>query len=231
MRCIHIPPSIEEDAEFEDPVKLESIAAGIGERFGGWQPRDRQRVRQAYCRDLKRKAQSGESTGSAALDRALQMSAKAQKDAKSSFYNASKIPTLREHMAQQAETHPYPIKRANILFDQDIEWQEDDIRQYARLARDMLSMGCQTIPEEQEERILSSTDNSAFMRLNLGDMTVSRNFQEEARFAKNALRRRCAVALCFPICPIGIRAMSLFSVKPQVLSMLLNLQRNTTAYA
>ena len=74
-------------------------------------------------------------------------------------------------MAQQAETHPYPIRRANILFDQNAIWTEDDIRQYGKLAKSMLSMGCWNIPNfEEEERILSSTDNMAFMLLNLGDL-------------------------------------------------------------
>ena len=104
------------------------------------------------------------------VDKALPMSEKALREAKNTFYRATAILTIREHMTHQAEAHPYPTRRPNILSDQSAEWQDDEVRRYASLARSMLSMGCWNIPEENEERTLSSKDNFAFMLLNLGGL-------------------------------------------------------------
>ena len=98
-----IPISIEQDADLGDIQKLEHLAQDMDARFGGWQPADRQRVRTAYFQDLKRRVREGESTGGSALDRALTMSERALKQAKSPYVSRT-VPTLQEHMQQQLET-------------------------------------------------------------------------------------------------------------------------------
>ena len=166
-----IPPSIEYDNELSDITAIEHLARDMHERFGGWQPRDRQRVRQAYFNDLRRKVKEGTSTGSSALDRALMMSNNALRDAKASFYHNKKIPTIHEHMKEQSETHPYPIRRPAILYDQSHNWTESDISAYAELCKNMLAMGCRSIPDfTKETRVLSSSHNMSFLLLNLGDI-------------------------------------------------------------
>ena len=136
-----------------------------------WQPKDRQRVRQAYFNDLRRKVKEGTSTGSSALDRALMMSNNALRDAKASFYHNKEIPTIHEHMKEQSETHPYPIRRPAILYDQSHNWTESDISAYAELCKNMLAMGCRSIPDfTKETRVLSSSRNLSFLLLNLGDI-------------------------------------------------------------
>ena len=166
-----IPPSIEYDNELRDITAIEHLASDMHERFGGWQPRDRQRVRQAYFNDLRRKVKEGTSTGSSALHRALMMSNNALRDAKASFYHNKKIPTIHEHMKEQSETHPYPIRRPAILYDQSHNWTESVISAYAELCKNMLAMGCRSIPDfTKETRVLSSSHNMSFLLLNLGDI-------------------------------------------------------------
>ena len=166
-----IPISIEEDADLGDIQKLEHLAQDMDSRFGGWQPADRQRVRTAYFQDLKKRVKEGESTGSTALDKALTMSERALKQAKSSFYTARTVPTLQEHMQQQLETHPYPLKRPSLLFDLGKQWEENEIVSYTELAKSMLSMGCKNIPDYvNEERVVASTNNLSFLLLNLGNL-------------------------------------------------------------
>ena len=103
-----VPTSVEEQEEFNDPAKLEHIATEMDERFGGWQPRERRKSPHSLLQDLKGRVAFGETTGSAALDRSLKMSTNALvTDAN----DAAKIPTIAARMAQQADTHPHPIRR------------------------------------------------------------------------------------------------------------------------
>ena len=157
-----LPPSTEEDPELGDIAKLEHLAQDIEARFGGWQPAERRRVRTAYFNDLKRRVSEGECP---------QIERTCSEGCQVFLLQCHKNPDTFKHMAQQTDTHPYPIHRANISFDQSAGWQDDDVIAYAELAKNMLSMGCKNIPDfELEERVLSSNNNLAFMLLNLGNL-------------------------------------------------------------
>ena len=85
--------------------------------------------------------------------------------------------TTSSATSQQFSTLPETCTRdleagsQKIVYDQSHEWTENDVTAYAELCKNMLAMGCRSIPDfTKETRVLSSSHNLSFLLLNLGDI-------------------------------------------------------------